>query len=109
MEHLSVTVEEDTLERIDELKEERDESRSQVVRDLLSKGQRADELEKELDTIQDRLETREERIEELEQQLTRRSQIEEKVEEVALEVREERERSNAPFFVKWARWWWRED
>jgi seryl-tRNA synthetase len=104
MEHLSVTVEESTLERIDELKDKRDESRSQVVRDLLSKGQRADELEKELDTIRDRLETRKKRIEELEQQLTRRSQIEEKVEEVALEVREDREESNAPFFVKWARW-----
>ncbi|WP_185977418.1 ribbon-helix-helix protein, CopG family [Haloglomus irregulare] len=104
MKHLSVTVEESTLERIDELKEERDESRSQVVRDLLSKGQRADELEKELNTLRQRLETREARIEELEQQLTRRSQIEEKVEEVALEVREERAESNAPFFVKWYRW-----
>jgi TolA-binding protein len=100
MEHLSVTVEESTLERIDELKEERDESRSQVVRDLLSKGQRADELEKELNTLRERLESREERIQELEEQLARRSNIEEKVDTLA----KRQEASNAPFLIKWYRW-----
>jgi TolA-binding protein len=105
MEHLSVTVEEDTLERIEELKADRDSSRSEVVRELLAKAERAEELEEEIATLRDRLETREERIEQLEQQLARRSQIEERVEEVALEVQEQKETANAPFPVRWVRWW----
>lgn len=105
MEHLSVTVEESTLERIDELKDERDSSRSQVVRDLLSKGQKADELEQEMETLRERLETREARIDELEEQLARRSNIEEKVDTLA----KRQETTNAPFFVKWYKWFQERD
>jgi len=104
----TIRLEESLIEDLDSEAEERDVSRSEYVRQILQERRESEELREEVNTLRDRLESREERIEELEQQLTRRSQIEEKVEEVALEVREDREESNAPFFVKWYKWW-RED
>jgi len=101
----TIRLEESLIEDLDSEAEERDVSRSEYIRQILRERRESKELREEIGTLRDRLESREERIEELEQQLTRRSQIEEKVEEVALEVREEREASNAPFFVKWYRWW----
>jgi TolA-binding protein len=101
----TIRLEESLIEDLDTEAEERDVSRSEYMRQILRERRESEELREEIDTLRDRLESREERIEELEQQLTRRSQIEEKVEEVALEVREERKESNAPFFVKWWTWW----
>jgi chromosome segregation ATPase len=100
----TVRLEETLIDDLDEEAEEKDVSRSEYIRQILRERDEKEELRDEIDTLRDRLESREERIEEVEKQLTRRSQIEEKVEEVALEVREEREESNAPFFVKWYRW-----
>jgi uncharacterized coiled-coil DUF342 family protein len=103
----TIRLEEQLIEDLDSEAEEKGISRSEYIRQILRERGESEELREEIDTLRQRLESREERIEELEQQLTRRSQIEEKVEEVALEVREvreEREESNAPFFVKWARW-----
>lgn len=100
----TVRLEESLIDDLDEEAEEKDVSRSEYIRQILRERDEREELRDEIHTLRERLESREERIEELEQQLTRRSQIEDKVEEVALEVREEREASNAPFPVKWYRW-----
>jgi predicted HicB family RNase H-like nuclease len=105
----TIRLEESLIEDLDSEAEERDVSRSEYVRQILQERRESEELREEIDTLRDRLESREERIEELEQQLARRSQIEEKVEEVALEVREDREESNAPFFVKWYKWFQERD
>jgi TolA-binding protein len=105
----TIRLEESLIEDLDSEAEERDVSRSEYVRQILRERRESEELREEIDTLRDRLESREERIEELEQQLARRSQIEEKVEEVALEVREDREESNAPFFVKWYKWFQERD
>lgn len=101
----TIRIDDTLIDRLDEEAEERGISRSEYIRRILrERHDKPESLREEVHSLRDRLESREKRIEELEQQLTRRSQIEEKVEEVALEVREEREESNAPFFVKWARW-----
>jgi predicted DNA binding CopG/RHH family protein len=100
----TIRIDESLIEDLDSEAEERGVSRSEYIRQILRDRGEREELREEIDTLRDRLESRKERIDELEQQLTRRSQIEEQVEEVALEVREQREESNAPFFVKWARW-----
>jgi predicted transcriptional regulator len=104
MEHLSVTVEEETVEYIEELAEERDSSRSQIVRELIADGQQAEEYKQQAEELQERLDSREARIDELEGQLTRRSQLEEKVDTLAKQQDEE----DAPFFIKWYRWWERQ-
>jgi metal-responsive CopG/Arc/MetJ family transcriptional regulator len=101
---ITIRLEDELIARLEEEAEEEGVSRSEYIRQILREQGERRELEEEIDTLRQRLETREARVEELEQQLTRRSQIEDKVEEVALEVREEREESNAPFFVKWYRW-----
>jgi predicted HicB family RNase H-like nuclease len=100
----TIRLEDKLVEELDTEATERDISRSEYVRQILRERHESDDLRDEVETLRDRIESREDRIQELEEQLTRRSQIEEKVEEVALEVREEREESNAPFFVEWARW-----
>lgn len=84
MKQLSATVEKDTLEKINELAEERDVSKSKIVRDLLNRG------------IQDN--DREEYIENLEEQLRRRSDIENKVDSLAKYEAE-------PWPIRWWRWY----
>ena len=84
MEHLSVTVEKETLDKINELTEARDVSRSKVVRDLLSRG------------IEDN--NKQEYIDNLEEQLRRRSDIEEKVDSLAKYEAE-------PWPIRWYRWY----
>jgi metal-responsive CopG/Arc/MetJ family transcriptional regulator len=101
---ITIRLEDELIARLEEEAEEEGVSRSEYIRQILREQGERRELEEEIDTLRQRLETREARVEELEKQLTRRSQIEDKVEEVALEVREERAESNAPFFVKWYRW-----
>ena len=96
MEPLTIRIREETKESIEGEASEYGVSASEYVRELIRKGREYDEL-------RDRLEAREERIEELEEQLAKRSQIEEKVEAVALQVSE---RDPAPPFpVRWYRWW----
>jgi predicted RNase H-like nuclease (RuvC/YqgF family) len=57
-------------------------SRSEYIRSILRNRHRADKLEK-------RLETRNDRVEELETQLGRRSQIEDKIENLPDKIRDE--------------------
>jgi hypothetical protein len=73
---------------------ERGVSRSEYIRDVFDDRHRAGRLE-------ERLEVRESRIDELEEQLARRSQVEEKVDTLAKRT----ESSDAPFFVRWYRWY----
>jgi Arc/MetJ-type ribon-helix-helix transcriptional regulator len=84
-----------------ELEREADErgvSRSEHVRDVLEKREETREL-------RDRLDRREQRIDVLEEQLARRSQVEEKVDTLAKRVEDD----DAPFFVRWYRWYQRQD
>jgi len=90
-------------ELIDTLKEEAEEegvSRSEHIRQILRERGEKEELREEVATLQSRLDSREERVSELEEQLARRSNIEEKVDTLA----KRQETGNAPFFVKWYRW-----
>lgn len=103
-ESITIRLEGDLIDRLEAEADDEGVSRSEHIREILREQGERRELEEEIDTLRDRLETREERIETLEEQLARRSQIEERVEEVALEVREDREENRAPFFVQWYRW-----
>jgi predicted transcriptional regulator len=104
-ESITIRLEGDLIDRLESEADEDGVSRSEHIRQILREQGDRRELEDEIETLRERLETREERIQTLEEQLARRSEIEERVEEVALEVREDREDRNAPFFVKWYRWW----
>jgi Arc/MetJ-type ribon-helix-helix transcriptional regulator len=73
------------------------ESKSEFVRNCI-------QAHTEVERLRDRLETREERIDELEEQLARRSQLEEKIDTLA----KQREEPEPPFFIKWYRWWQRQ-
>lgn len=98
MEPLTIRLQEDLKETIQGEADEYGVSVSEYVRELIRKGREYDDLEAEL-------QGRRERIEELEEQLARRSQIEEQVDELALELREHREEPAAPWPVRWVRWW----
>jgi metal-responsive CopG/Arc/MetJ family transcriptional regulator len=74
--------------------EDRGVSRSEHVRDTLA--ERAD-----VEELRERLERREKRIDELEDQLRRRSDVKEKIDTLA----ERSEQPDAPFFVRWVRWY----
>jgi len=99
MEPLTIRVRGETKESLEEEADEYDVSVSEYVRELIEKGREYGELE-------DRLQSREERVKELEEQLARRSQIEERVDELAIEFREERANVDPPWPVRWYRWFW---
>jgi metal-responsive CopG/Arc/MetJ family transcriptional regulator len=75
MEQITIRIPGDTLEVVDERASESDESRSEVVRDLIQLGMNHDELQSEL-------EQKEARITELRNQLQARGEVEESISEL---------------------------
>lgn len=98
MEPLTIRIREDTKESLESGASEYGVSVSEYVRKLVEKGREYEELE-------ERLESREERIAQLEEQLARRSQVEQRVDELAMELREGREEPDPPWPVRWWEWW----
>jgi hypothetical protein len=80
-----------------ERRAEGNRSQGEVIRNLLWSGLEAEKL-------RDRLETREDRIDQLEEQLAKRSQVEEKVDVLAKRVEDREQAADAPFPVRWWRW-----
>ena len=101
MQNVTVRLPEQLVEELDAESDEQDVSRSEYIRETLQDRHEADELREEVSDLRDRLDAREERVSELETQLARRSEIEKKVDTLAKREQE----SNAPFFIKWYRWW----
>jgi predicted nuclease with TOPRIM domain len=92
MKKLSVVLEPEHVDRLDDRQGEGDvSSRSAAVREILdeydSLRTECEDLREECDNLRTRLENREERIDELEGQLARRSQLEEKVEALPDKIR----------------------
>jgi predicted ribosome quality control (RQC) complex YloA/Tae2 family protein len=77
--------------------------------DLVQAYERVDDLEAEVDDLRERLDSRADRIDQLEEQLARRSQVEEKVDVLAERVEDRERAADAPFFVRWARWFRSDD
>lgn len=92
MSRLTVTIEEEQSELLEELSQEGGEydSKSEAVRDFIQQGETVRELRDEIVRLEERLEQRERRIDELETQLTERSRVEEKIDELPDKVREAR-------------------
>jgi Arc/MetJ-type ribon-helix-helix transcriptional regulator len=97
MEPLTIRIPADLKESLDTEADEYDVSTSEYVRRLIRQG-------REYDDLQDRLDTREARIDELEEQLARRSQIEDKIENLPDKIREPDDEPPAPWPVRWYRW-----
>lgn len=74
------------------------DSKSEVMRHLAQRGHEADDLEQELEIAENR-------IEELRQQMMHRENVEEKVDVLANRVEEQQRAQDAPFLVRWVRWW----
>jgi predicted transcriptional regulator len=100
MRSLTVRVPEELIDDLDEEADEHDSSRSEYIRQILGERHETEELRAEVQQLQERLETREDRIDTLEKQLSRRSEIEEKVDTLA-----KQQDDPTPFFVEWVRWW----
>jgi len=96
MEPLTIRIQSETRESLEETAEERDVSVSEYIRELIEKG-------REYDGLEERLEAREDRIDQLEEQLAKRSQIEEKVDVLANRV-EGTEEPDPPWPVRWYQW-----
>ena len=101
MQNVTVRLPEELIDRLDE---ESDASRSEYIREILSERHRADELEERIDHLQEELKRREGRVSDLEEQLARRSQIEERIEDMEVQLRETEQSQNAPFIVRWYQW-----
>lgn len=101
----TIRLTESLIEDLDNEADEKGLSRSEYIRELLENRHRVDELQDQIQSLRDHVKSREDRISDLEEQLRERREIEEKVEEVAIEVKEQRETGNAPFPVRWWQWW----
>jgi chromosome segregation ATPase len=104
MRNVTVRLHEDTIDDLDDEADGRDISRSEYIREILDDRHEVEQLTEEVSTLQNRLESREERVQTLEEQLARRSQLEEKVDTLA----KQQDEADAPFFIKWYRWWQRQ-
>lgn len=100
MEQITLRLPEEMRDELDAEAEERDTSRSVIIRDAI-------ESRRDVEELRERLENREERIDELEEQLSRRSQVEDKVDTLAKRV-EGQDEPDPPWPVRWYRWF-RED
>jgi len=89
MPRLTITIDDDQSELLDEISGEGGEyeSKSAAVRDFIQAGEERRELQEEIENLRDRLDSREDRIEELESQLRKRSNIEEKIEDLPDKIR----------------------
>lgn len=94
MEQITLRLPARTLAGLEREAAERGVSRSEHVRDVL-------ESRAEVRGLRERLERREARIDDLEEQLRRRSEVEEKIDTLATR----QEETDAPFFVRWVRWY----
>jgi Arc/MetJ-type ribon-helix-helix transcriptional regulator len=108
MKKVSVSLENEHVDRLDERQDEGDaDSRSAAVRQILDDYDRlrteCSDLRTECEELRERLESREQRIDDLEEQLARRSQVEEKVDVLAKRV-DETDEPAPPFPVRWVRW-----
>jgi Arc/MetJ-type ribon-helix-helix transcriptional regulator len=106
MKKVSVSLEEQHVDRLDERVDDGEAgSRSEAVRQILDGYEElhteCEELRTECERLRTRVEAREDRVDDLEEQLARRSQVEEKVDTLAKRVEDD----DAPFFVKWYRWY----
>lgn len=101
MRSLTVRVPEELIDDLDEEAEEREQSRSEYIRQILRERHETAALREEVERLEERVESREDRIDTLQEQLSRRSEIEEKVDTLA----QRQEEPHAPFFVEWVRWW----
>ncbi len=101
MRNVTVRLREELIDRLDEA-DERGVSRSEYIRDILDERHRVEELEAEVDRLQDRLDARERRITELEGQLARRSDVEEKINDLPDELRDDGPDPSFP--VRWYQW-----
>jgi len=90
MEQITLRLPEELLDDLDSEAEDRGISRSEHIRNVLESRRDVDRLRA--------------RIDELEEQLARRSQVEEKVDTLARRVEDRERAADAPFFVRWARW-----
>ena len=92
MPRLTVTIEYEQSELLEELSQEGGEydSKSEAVRDFIQKGETIRELRDEIVRLEERVEQREHRIDELEEQLTERSRVEKKIDELPDKVRKAR-------------------
>lgn len=88
MPRLTITIDDDQGELLDEISGEGGEyeSKSAAVRDFIQAGEERRELQEEIERLRDRLDSREDRIEELESQLRKRSNIEEKIEDLPSKI-----------------------
>jgi Arc/MetJ-type ribon-helix-helix transcriptional regulator len=105
MQNVTVRLPEELVKELDAESDEQDVSRSEYIRETLQDRHETDELREEVSDLRDRLDAREKRVSELETQLARRSEIVENVDPLAQREHE----GNAPFFVKWYRWWQRRE
>ena len=90
MPRLTVTIDDDQKELLEAVAGEDGEyeSKSAAVRDFIQAGEERQELEAEIRRLRDRLESRNERIDELESQLRKRSNIEDKIEDLPDKIRD---------------------
>jgi predicted nuclease with TOPRIM domain len=99
--NVTVRLRDETVNDLNDEADCKDVTRSEHIREILERRHEVEQLTKEVERPQERLDTREERIDELEEQLARRSQLEEKVDLLA----KQQDEADAPFFVRWYRWW----
>jgi predicted transcriptional regulator len=99
-ETITIRIDGDLIDSLDAEAEDRDVTRSEYVRQILRERHEGEEIE----SLREQLDSRQERIKTLEEQLAKRSNIEQKVEDLPDKLRAVEEEPDPPWPVRWYRW-----
>lgn len=109
MENITLRLEAETIEELEVEADEHGVSRSEYIRNLIATRNEHDaireEYEERIEELEKEVQRKEARITELRNQMTARENMEEKVDVLAKRVEEQESAMNAPFLIRWIRWW----
>ena len=109
MKRITVTVDESQIELLDKLSSDGGpcDSRSESMRFVISEYERERELEEQIEDLEKENEAIENRLEESRRREIARDKTQQEIDTLREELQDARLEDDAPFFVRWWRWYQR--
>ena len=110
MDRLTVTIREEQTELLDSLSGDDGpcDNRSESMRFVISEYEKQLDLESEIDELEDEINSLENRLEESRRREIARDKTSQEIDVLRDELEEARDETDAPFFVRWWRWYRRQ-
>ena len=106
MPRLSISLSDGRYDRLEKMVDDGVvKSKSKAVNKLITRGERVEELENEIEELEDEIDSLENRLEESRRREIARDKTQQEIDVLRDELADARDETDAPFFVKWWRWY----